>query len=227
MSTAVPNLPPPLRDGDRLSREEFLRRWEAMPDLKHAELIDGVVHMSSPVLSTHDRFHSLLHGWLFHYESHTPGCASGLEGTWLMQSDAAPQPDLTMRILPEFGGQSRIVSGFFSGAPELAVEISNSSASKDLGMKADLYRRNGVREYLVIAAQDGTPLWREVAQQRYRKILPRRGDVLRSRVFPGLWLNISALARHDWPGMRSTLDEGLASAEHAEFVKQLASSKTR
>ena len=38
MSMAAPVSPPPLRDGDRLTSDEFLRRWEAMPDLKHAEL---------------------------------------------------------------------------------------------------------------------------------------------------------------------------------------------
>ena len=45
MSRSAPVLLPPLREGDRLTREEFLRRWEAMPDLKWAELIDGIVYM--------------------------------------------------------------------------------------------------------------------------------------------------------------------------------------
>jgi hypothetical protein len=38
---------PPLETGDQLSSEEFLRRYEAMPHLKKAELIDGVVYVAS------------------------------------------------------------------------------------------------------------------------------------------------------------------------------------
>jgi hypothetical protein len=48
MPLAVSTFIPPLRDGDRLTRDEFLRRWDAMPDVKWTELIDGVVHMPSP-----------------------------------------------------------------------------------------------------------------------------------------------------------------------------------
>ena len=40
---------PPLESGDRLTRAEFLRRYDAMPDLKKAELIEGVVYVPSPV----------------------------------------------------------------------------------------------------------------------------------------------------------------------------------
>src|SRR5438132_7893426 len=98
-------LPPLLRDGDHLTRDEFMRRWEAMPDLKHAELIDGIVYMPSPVSRKHDRSHGALTGWLFQYAAATPGCAIGSEGTWLMEQDA-PQPDASLVILPEYGGQS-------------------------------------------------------------------------------------------------------------------------
>ena len=222
MSTAVPVMLPPLRDGDRLTREEFLHRWEAMPDLKHAELIGGIVYMASPTLSTHDRFHSLMHAWLYDYARATPGCAAGLEGTWLMAADAAPQPDTTLRILPEYGGQSRVVNDYLTGAPELAVEISHSSSSRDLGVKADLYRRGGVREYLVLLTQGPEVIWREAVGQRYRKLTPASSGVLRSRVFPGLWLDADALRQWDESRVFATLSEGLASAEHSEFVRCLA-----
>src|SRR5437868_1986062 len=103
MSAVAPILPPLLRDDDRLTRDEFLRRWEAMPGLKHAELIDGIVYMPSPVSRKHSDFHSAIDNWLGHYAVRTPGWRSGLEGTWLMKEDA-PQPDITLRILPEYGG---------------------------------------------------------------------------------------------------------------------------
>jgi hypothetical protein len=40
---------PPLENGDWLSRGEFERRFNAMPGLKRAELIEGVVHLPSPI----------------------------------------------------------------------------------------------------------------------------------------------------------------------------------
>ena len=52
MATAEERIPP-LVEGQRLTREEFLRRWEAMPELKRAELIGGVVHMPSPLSAAH------------------------------------------------------------------------------------------------------------------------------------------------------------------------------
>ena len=44
---------PPLENGDRLTRDEFERRYEAMPHLKKAELIEGVVYVPSPVRYRH------------------------------------------------------------------------------------------------------------------------------------------------------------------------------
>ena len=39
----------PLENGDRLTRAEFERRYAAMPRLKKAELIEGIVYVPSPV----------------------------------------------------------------------------------------------------------------------------------------------------------------------------------
>src|SRR5499426_2902140 len=72
--TSVPERIPPLQNGDRLTRPEFERRYDAMPHLKKAELIEGVVYMPSPVrFQHHGRPHALLMGWLIHYEAATPG----------------------------------------------------------------------------------------------------------------------------------------------------------
>src|SRR5687767_3807380 len=40
---------PPLNSGDHLSRAEFERRYQAHPEIKKAELIEGVVYLPSPV----------------------------------------------------------------------------------------------------------------------------------------------------------------------------------
>src|SRR5437660_1488779 len=100
MPLAAHKMPPPLRDGDRLTSDEFMRRWEAMPDLKHAELIDGIVYMPSPVSRHHEASHVPLVVLLATYAASTPGCYAGLEGTWLMDDRDVPQPDCTLRILP-------------------------------------------------------------------------------------------------------------------------------
>ncbi|MBI4907991.1 MAG: Uma2 family endonuclease [Acidobacteria bacterium] len=221
MSTVAPILPPPLREGDRLSREEFLRRWEAMPDLKHAELLDGVVYMPSPVGYPHNAVHLMLSGWLLIYIAATDGCDAGSDGTWLMGSADVPQPDLTMRLLPEHGGRSTIVKGLLSGVPELVVEVSHTSASRDLGVKSDLYLKHGVLEYLVAVTKKQEIVWREVVKGRYRRIQPGEDDIFRSRVFPGLWLNATALWTQDRRSLIATLNQGLASPEHAEFVRRL------
>lgn len=65
---------PTLRSGDRLTRDEFLRRWEALPEIKRAELIDGVVYMPSPLSLPHGRSQTLLTVWLGSYAIATPGC---------------------------------------------------------------------------------------------------------------------------------------------------------
>src|SRR5215831_15354338 len=101
MSMSAPLSPPPLRDGDRLTSDEFIRRWEAMPDLKHAELIDGAVYMPSPVSRKHSDFESPLVTWLTIYAAGTPGCWAGSDGTWLMEQ-SAPQPDIALRVLPGY-----------------------------------------------------------------------------------------------------------------------------
>lgn len=219
-----PILPPPLRDGDRLSREEFLRRWEAMPDLKHAELIDGVVYMPSPVGLKHNDYHVSLGGWLAIYAAGTHGCRAGAGGTWLMGEDV-PQPDITLRILPEYGGQSRVEGNYPAGAPELVVEVTHSSTSYDLGPKLRLYQRAGVREYISALLRTEQIVWRELVKGRYRKIAADSDGLWRSRVFPGLWLDADALWQHDLARMYAVLGQGLATGGHAEFVIRLAAQR--
>lgn len=57
---------PPLENGDRLSRYEFERRYRAMPHLKKAELIEGVVYIAAAALrfKSHGQPHAHLMGWL-------------------------------------------------------------------------------------------------------------------------------------------------------------------
>lgn len=227
MPTAAHILPPPLREGDHLTADEFLRRWEAMPELKHAELIDGIVYMGSPVSRTHSDFHAPLTGWLVAYATNTPGCWVGSEGTWLMGNRNAPQPDSTLRILPEHGGQSHDEDEYSGGAPELVLEVAVSSNSRDLGVKLKLYERAGVREYLVAVTRKGKFLWKRWTPNGFQPLEPDTDGILRSQCFPGLWLDPAALWSRDLARLSAVLQQGLATPEHAAFVVQLALRRNR
>lgn len=212
----------PLVAGDKLNRDEFLRRWEAMPHVRKAELIGGIVYMPSPVSLEHGDAHAPLVTWLGTYEAATPGCRTGADATWLMLDDA-PQPDAHLRILPEYGGQSRIHRGFGYGAPELAAEICRSSTSYDRNQKFDLYRAAGVQEYLTVLLKEKCIEWHRLAEGDYEPLTPGADGILRSAALPGLWLDAAALLRGDLARVLSVVQDGIRSPEHAEFLMELES----
>jgi Uma2 family endonuclease len=214
---------PPLEPGDRLTRAEFERRYEAMPGLKKAELIEGVVYMPSPVrVQRHGRPHAWVIGWLIQYEAGTPGVATADNATARLDLDNEPQPDGLLYIDPARGGQARIsADDYIEGAPELAAEVAASSVSFDLHEKMNVYRRNGVKEYLVWRVLDGEIDWFRLHEGQYVRMSPDAAGRLRSEVFPGLWLDPAALLRGDLAAVLAVVQEGLASPEHAAFVARL------
>ena len=225
MPVAATVLPPPLCDGDRLTGDEFLRRWDAMPDLKFAELIGGIVYMASPLSFTHGDFHARLGGWLFSYKAATPGCALCYAVTWRMSPSDIPQPDIALRIQPEYGGQSRMAGPYPAGAPELAVEISHTTFSKDAGEKLRLYERSGVMEYIVVRPDHREIIWRQLVDGKYRVTAPDADGVFRSNVFPGLWLNPEHIWADESRATIELIDRGTSTPEHAAFVERLAAVK--
>jgi Uma2 family endonuclease len=214
---------PPLENGDRLSRTEFERRYDAMPHLKKAELIEGIVYMPSPVrLRQHGEPHSYLMGWLVVYKAATPGVRVGDNTTARLDLDNEPQPDGSLLIDPECGGQTRIsADGYIEGAPELVLEVASSSASYDLHAKRNVYRRNGVQEYVVWRVLDEAIDWFVLRDGQYECLAPGDDGILRSEVFAGLWLDPSALVRHDLATVLATVQQGVSSPEHAAFVAAL------
>ncbi len=219
---------PPLQAGDRLTRAEFERRYEAMPPETRAELVEGVVYlMSSPVSSEgHGTPHLALITWLGNYISQTPGTVAADNATVRLDNDNEPQPDAYLRIEENCGGQSRLEDGYLEGPPEFAAEVSASTASYDLHDKRNAYRRNGVREYLVWRVWDRAIDWFALRDGRYDRLAPDADGCYKSDVFPGLWLDSKALLRNDLARVLAVLQQGLASPEHAAFVAQLASRKS-
>jgi Uma2 family endonuclease len=225
MST-VSSRPPPLARGQRLTVDEFLRRWEAMPELKFAELIDGKVYLPSPLSTEHGLIDSRVGAWLVTYAAYTRGCDAGCQATWLMHH-SAPQPDNYLWILSEHGGQSGVQGEYHSGAPELAAEICVSSAAYDLGAKKRLYLKAGVQEYVAVIVQTHEVRWHRLVDGAYQLRLAGARGVYRSELFPGLWLDSAALWKHDTARILATLQRGLKSAGHSAFVKALARRKRR
>jgi len=213
---------PPLVAGDRLTRDEFERRYSAMPHITKAELVEGVVYMPSPVSdSGHGAPHADLMTWLGHYRAATPGVRAGDNSTLRLDIDNEPQPDAHLRILPEHGGRTRTVEGYIEGGPELVAEVAASSASYDLHDKLNAYRRNGVQEYVVWRVWDRTVDWFVLRSGRYERLSPTASGIYQSEVFPGLWLDGAALLSGDLARALQVLQDGLASPEHAAFVTRL------
>jgi Uma2 family endonuclease len=192
---------PPLANGDHLTAEEFLRRYEAMPHLKKAELIEGVVYVSSPVSEDHGSPHVDWNGWLAMYRWNTPGVKAADNTTVRLGERNVAQPDVYLRILPTHGGQTRLnEDGYVFGAPELVVEVAASSASFDLHTKLEVYQRFGVREYVVSCVWDGTVSWFINRGGEFQSLPLGPDGIYRSEVFPGLWLDPAAMMADE--GMR-------------------------
>jgi hypothetical protein len=214
---------PPLVDGDHLTREEFERRYDAMPHLKKAELIEGVVHMPSPVrYDQHSSPHFSLVGWLWVYRAGTPGVGSAADGSIRLDLTNMPQPDAFLIVRPEHGGRVRISEDdYVEGGPELVGEVSASSAGYDLGEKLAVYLRNEVCEYIVWRVLDRAIDWFVRRDRRYERLEPGADGILRSEVFPGLWLDPAAMIGDDSARVLAVVQQGLGSEEHADFVARL------
>lgn len=217
---------PPLHPGDKLTREEFLRRWEAHPEIKRAELLGGVAYMPSPVKLEHGNTESDVGLWLGTYSVATPGTDCGHNTTTFLLDDT-PQPDLHLRILPQYGGGSWNEEGYLGGVPEFLAEICLSSAAYDLHIKYDLYEAAQVPEYLAVLAHEHEIRWHRLSGGRYELQPPDADGVWRSQVFPGLWLDGKALLSRDRAKVLKCLCEGTESPAHRAFVAELAAAKVR
>ncbi len=214
---------PPLASGDRLTRPEFERRYAAAPHIQKAELIEGLVYVASPLRhEQHGKPHSRVMTWLGVYQAMTPGVDLSVEPTVRLDLDNEPQPDAVLLIEPAAGGQTRLSSdGYIEGSPELIVEVAASSAAIDRGSKKQVYRRNGVLEYVIWQSYDNQIEWFYLADGDYRLRSPDTDEIIRSQVFPGLWLAVEALLNNQMARVLEVLQLGLNSPEHGEFVKQL------
>lgn len=189
----------PLESGDRLSRAEFHRRYCQRPDIKKAELVEGVVYVASPVRQgKHGRQHGLMLLWLGAYAAQTPGLDVGDNSTVFLDADNEVQPDAFLYWDPPRGSGARLLeTGYVEGAPPLVVEIAASSASYDLHDKLRAYRRNGVQEYIVWQVLENRIDWFRLHEGEYHRVEPDATGIIDSAVFPGLRLNVPAMLAGD------------------------------
>lgn len=224
---AIPDYPsraediPPLENGDRLTRREFERRYNAMPGLKKAELIEGVVYMPSPVrIDFHALQHSLVIGWLTVYYAATPNLILGDNATVRLDADNETQPDALLMIAR--GGQARVdEDGYVAGAPECVFEVASTSAAYDLHEKRNVYRRCGVKEYAVWRTRESALDWWRLVDGVYQPLPMDESGLVLSEVFPGLCLNVAALLRGDIAAVLETQRQALLREAHARFVERL------
>ena len=221
--------PPPLNAGDHLSRAEFERRYDAHPEIKVAELIEGVVYMPSPARAEqHSRPHGDIVTWLNIYRTATPGVWVGDSPTVRLDYENEVQPDAVLRL--KASGLSYITSDdYLAGPPDLIVEVAASSAACDLHAKRRVYQRSGVLEYLALQVYEQEATWFVLREGVYAPLSADPASILRSERFPGLWLNVPAF----WAGdpstssgqalaaVLATLQDGLATPEHAAFAASL------
>ena len=196
---------PALESGDRLTAGEFRRRFHQRPDIRKAELIEGVVYVASPARAPQ---HGDPEGdpgtWLGAYRARRPELRISHNATVRLDADNEVQPDVCLRRIT--GGTSRELDGYIHGPPELVAEIAASSDSVDLHDKKHAYRRAGVQEYIVWRTIDQAIDWCELHEGEYRLLGTDDGGVVHSRVFPGLRLDPSHLLAGDLAAALTGLD---------------------
>lgn len=205
-----------------MSQSEFHRAYAAMPENFRAELIGGIVFEPAPSGLPHGEYDSRL-GYLFeHYAAHTRGLRTARNASVIMSDEDEVQPDVLLRVLPEYGGQSKYTKTkvpMVKGAPELVAEIAHSSRAIDLHLKKKRYALTGVKEYVVVCLEPARVYWFNLQADRELKAVNK---IVKSKVFPGLWIDVEALLEFDYEASMSALNEGLASRQHADFVAKLA-----
>ena len=212
-------LPRIIYNGDHMTRRQFHLMYCDMPDGYRAELIGGVVFEPSPVSSVHSEFHLDLGYILRRYSRYTPGVRGGDNGTVILSDEDEVQPDLYLRF--ESGGNSKKDKGkFIVGAPELVAEVAYSNCAIDLHLKKQRYAMHGAIEYLVVCLNPEKLYWFNLKASTMIKADSK--GIIRSQVFPGLWIHEKAFFNQDDDLQEAVLERGLNSLAHRKLLEQLS-----
>jgi Uma2 family endonuclease len=180
--------------------------------------------LASPLrFESHAEPHGHTITWLGVYQASTPGVRLGIEPTVRLDANNEPQPDGVLLITPTAKGQSYFSDDdYIEGAPELVVEIAASSVAIDLHDKKKAYCRNGIKEYIIWQIFENQLDWFRLQQGEYVSLEADTNRIIKSQVFPGLWLSVSDLLAGNMQQVLAVLQSGLNSPEHQLFVQQLS-----
>jgi Uma2 family endonuclease len=214
-----------LHNGDHMSQKQFHQIYELMPEGFRAELVDGTVFVSEPLGLEHSGMHIRLNSLFDAYQGTTPGVEAGDNATVILGKEDEVQPDIFLRILPEFGGQSQTTGrgnkSYVKGAPELIVEVAHNKWSMDFHSKRRRYQNAGVIEYLTLCLDPLELSWFSLRTDS--KLVASDRGTLPSGIFPGLWIHVDALLQMNYEKLMRVLRRGLSSAGHKSFVEKLRS----
>jgi len=212
-----------LENGSQMDQKTFHALYLKTPEGFKAELIGGTVYvMSSPVSPRHGRSHFRVGYWLGLYADATPGTDVLDSTTSVLGAESEPQPDVCLLLLPEYGGQAKVVEDkYISGPLDLVVEVAITSRAIDLGAKKRDYEQAGVREYVVVLANEQTVRWFHRGGACFTEVAAGEDSLFRSRNFAGLWLDPRGLFSPSTRPLTAAVRKGLASPEHAAFVAEL------
>jgi len=212
---------PLLWEGQRLDRETFHRLYSDSPELKRVQLIEGIVYMPSPMrFVQHAHPEVSFTTWLTYFASFTPGVNSGGQATLKIDGKNEYQPDGML-----FYDKGQLIidnDGYLVGVPELVVEVSASTISVDSNEKYLVYQKYGVKEYLLWNTEAKKITWYGRSGSKFVPMKPNREGIIKSKAFPGLWLNVAAMLKGNLKLVLKTLQEGLSSKEHQKFVASLS-----
>ena len=218
----VPGAAHGLPDGARMTRAEYHRLYERTPPGFRAELIGGVVHVrgqeSVSISNLHAIYQQWLSAWFYEYVKRTPGVRAYSTPTVQLGENAEPEPDgALLRLRPGEETDSENLPRYVDRPPELTAEVAVSSLATDLGAKFRDYHAAGVAEYVVFDVRGRRVRWfARDADGVFVDLAPGADGCLKSRAFPGLWLDAAAFFAEDAAGLEAAVARGVAARDAAD-----------
>ncbi len=170
-----------------------MRRYERLPEVKRAELLEGTVCVHPPLIYSLSHRRTLLTYLLVRYQMLHPETETVGNTTWLIDGENVAQPDSSYRV--KRGGSSWLdQEGFLRGVPEMVFEVTS-----DIHSRKDLYQRVRAQEFVHWRVEfEAIDFYRlDSGSGVFLKEQPDADGVWRSWVFPGLALDVDALFRND------------------------------
>jgi Uma2 family endonuclease len=185
------------------------------------QLLTISIRTALPLGWPHGEHHAHLIHLLLSYSLRTPGTGVADNVTVILGEEDEVQPDVVLRVVQEKRGRSQLTrEKFVQGPPELVAEIAGSSRAIDLHLKKNRYAQAGITEYVVVCLEPRQLYWFDL--QKQSRLPPSADGIIKSNIFPGLWIHAQGLLRLDNRSTTKALERGLQSPQHHDFVSEIA-----